>query len=129
VNVASAAPAAADPRPHEWRHHLHRIPEPAFKRTRRATTSRPCCERSASRWTTGFGGTGVVGSLTRGRCRPTVGLCCELLARPLVVEDAAGHPWLRHLPPVTTGQVRFHLGVVLTDAPGRILGSLCVYGS
>ena len=50
------------------------------------------------------------------------------LARPLVVEDAAGHPWVHDLPPVTSGQVSSYLGVVLTDAAGHILGSLCVYG-
>ncbi len=50
------------------------------------------------------------------------------LARPFVVEDAAGHPWVHDLPPVTSGQVSSYLGVVLTDAPGNILGSLCVYG-
>lgn len=50
------------------------------------------------------------------------------LARPFLVEDAAGHPWVYDLPPVTSGQVSSYLGVVLTDAPGNILGSLCVYG-
>jgi GAF domain-containing protein len=49
------------------------------------------------------------------------------LRRPLVVEDAAGHPWVQDLPPVTSGQVSAYLGVVLTDAPGHVLGSLCVY--
>lgn len=51
------------------------------------------------------------------------------LARPLVVEDAAGHPWVHDLPPVTSGQVSSYLGVVLTDSPGNVLGSLCVYGA
>ena len=50
------------------------------------------------------------------------------LARPFVVEEAAGHPWVYDLAPVTSGQVSSYLGVVLTDAPGNILGSLCVYG-
>lgn len=50
------------------------------------------------------------------------------LARPFVVEDAAGHPWVHDLPPVTSGQVSSYLGVVLTDAAGHILGSLCVFG-
>ena len=47
---------------------------------------------------------------------------------PLVVEDAAGHPWVYDLPPVTSGQVGSYLGVVLTDAAGHVLGSVCVYG-
>lgn len=50
------------------------------------------------------------------------------LARPFIVEDAAGHPWVHDLPPVTSGAVSSYLGVVLTDAPGNILGSLCVFG-
>jgi GAF domain-containing protein len=49
------------------------------------------------------------------------------LALPLVVEDAAGHPWVQDLPPVVSGGVSAYLGVVLTDAPGNVLGSLCVY--
>ena len=50
------------------------------------------------------------------------------LGQPLVVEDAAGHPWVYDLPPVTSGAVSAYLGVVLTDAAGHVLGSLCVYG-
>ena len=47
--------------------------------------------------------------------------------RPFVVEAAAGHPWVSDLPPVTSGAVSAYLGVVLTDSPGNIIGSLCVY--
>ena len=50
------------------------------------------------------------------------------LGRPFAVEDAAGHPWVYDLPPVTSGQVSSYLGVVLTDAAGHVLGSLCVFG-
>lgn len=50
------------------------------------------------------------------------------LARPFLVEDAAGHPWVYDLPPVTSGTVSAYLGVVLTSASGHVLGSLCVYG-
>ena len=50
------------------------------------------------------------------------------LGRPFAVEDAAGHPWVYDLPPVTSGQVSSYLGVVLTDAAGQVLGSLCVFG-
>lgn len=51
------------------------------------------------------------------------------LYRPFVVEDAAGHPWVYDLPPVTSGAVSAYLGVILTDAAGHVLGSLCVYDS
>ena len=47
---------------------------------------------------------------------------------PLVVEDAAGHPWVYDLPPVTSGQVCSYLGVVLDRRGGHVLGSVCVYG-
>ena len=63
---------------------------------------------------------------------PAIESMCSItvaLARPFVVEDAAGHPWVQDLPPVTSGLVSSYLGVVLTDSPGHILGSLCVYGS
>jgi GAF domain-containing protein len=50
------------------------------------------------------------------------------LGRAFVVEEAAGHPWVYDLPPVTSGQVSSYLGVILTDAAGHVLGSLCVYG-
>lgn len=50
------------------------------------------------------------------------------LGRTLVVEEAAGHPWVFDLPPVTSGAVSSYLGVALTDAAGHVLGSLCVYG-
>ncbi len=45
----------------------------------------------------------------------------------LVAPDTRGHPWLAHLPPVTSGTVRAYLGVVLRDEGGHVLGSLCVY--
>jgi PAS domain-containing protein len=56
-------------------------------------------------------------------------LCSVTVAsgEPLVVADAAGHPWVRDLPPVTSGQVSAYLGVLLSDAAGYALGSLCVY--
>jgi GAF domain-containing protein len=62
---------------------------------------------------------------------PAADSMCQItvaLGRPLVVEEAAGHPWVYDLPPVTSGQVSSYLGVVLTDAAGNVLGSLCAYG-
>lgn len=64
----------------------------------------------------------------RSRAQDSMCSVTVALARPFLVEDAAGHPWVHDLPPVTSGQVSSYLGVVLTDAPGNILGSLCVYG-
>jgi amidohydrolase len=72
-----------------WRHHLHQHPETAFG------------ERSTSEFvaaglrdlgfdvTTGIGGTGVVGSLTRGRSGRAIGLRSDMDALPL--DERAGH--------------------------------------
>ena len=46
---------------------------------------------------------------------------------PLVVSDAKSHPWVAHLPPVTSGAVGSYLGVILRDANKHVLGSLCVF--
>jgi PAS domain S-box-containing protein len=45
----------------------------------------------------------------------------------LVVPMAPTHPWVRDLPPVTSGQVGAYLGVVLRDRDGLVLGSLSVF--
>ena len=47
----------------------------------------------------------------------------------LVVDDARSHPWVRHLPSVTSGAVGSYLGAILRDSAGQILGSLCAYDS
>lgn len=70
-------------------------------------------------WTPGAGRTPADESL----CSVTVAL-----GQPFVVEDAAGHPWVYDLPPVTSGAVSAYLGVVLTDSAGHVIGSLCAYG-
>ena len=61
---------------------------------------------------------------------PVLDSLCSVTAahgQPLVVSDARAHPWVRHLPPVTSGAVGAYLGVVLRDARGHVLGSLCAY--
>jgi GAF domain-containing protein len=65
-----------------------------------------------------------------GRTPAAESLCSitAALGRPFAVEDAAGHPWVYDMPPVTSGQVSAYLGVVLTDSAGHVLGSLCVFG-
>lgn len=59
----------------------------------------------------------------------TESLCSVTAAsgQPLLVSDAAAHPWVRDLPPVSSGQVAAYLGVVLASTAGEVLGSLCVY--
>lgn len=61
---------------------------------------------------------------------PLADSLCSVTAasgQALLVSDAAEHPWVRHLPPVASGQVAAYLGVVLTSRDGDVLGSLCVY--
>ncbi len=64
------------------------------------------------------------------RSGPTAdSLCTVTVAHgaPLVVTDAATHPWVAGLPPVVSGTVGSYLGVVLRDPDGAALGSLCVF--
>jgi GAF domain-containing protein len=91
----------------------------------------PCAGESAVG--RGTGGPGLAGAAIGPPSQPTSvedSLCSVTAAHrgPLVVENAAGHPWVYDLPPVTSGQVCSYLGVVLTDAAGHVLGSVCVYG-
>lgn len=64
------------------------------------------------------------------RSSPVQESLCSVTAAhggPLAVPDTRQHPWVKHLPPVTSGAVAAYLGVALRDADGRVLGSLCVY--
>lgn len=66
-----------------------------------------------------------------GRRSPVEASLCTVTAAsgaPLVIEDAATHPWVSDLPPVLSGAVASYLGVLLHDDTGLVLGSLCVYG-
>ena len=45
----------------------------------------------------------------------------------LVVPDAKAHPWVAHLPAVTSGVVGSYLGVILRGGDQHVLGSLCVF--
>lgn len=79
--------AVPDARVLAWRHELHGIPETAFAEE---ATSQYVAEQLRVLGfdvTTGIGGTGVVGSLTRGSSRRTVGLRSELDALP-ITEDS-----------------------------------------
>lgn len=113
--------------------------EPSSRCVQRLTTlaarllDAPCAQVSLLSHSEQFvaAAVGVPGSAVAPRT-PALESMCSItvaLARPFVVEDAAGHPWVQDLPPVTSGLVSSYLGVVLTDSPGHILGSLCVYGS
>lgn len=74
---------APDPRLLRWRHELHRVPETAF--AEHETSAYVARELLALGFdvATGIGGTGVVGSLTRGVSGRAVGLRSELDALPI----------------------------------------------
>jgi hippurate hydrolase len=82
-----------------WRHDLHAHPELAFRETR--TADLVARELAASGYAVhrGLGGTGVVGTLTRGD-GPAIGLRADMDALPIVEETglayASRHPGVAH---------------------------------
>lgn len=85
--VIPARTAAADPRLRQWRYQLHCIPETAFNEHATSAYVADVLRTLGFDVLTGIGGTGVVGSLTRGSAGRAVGLRCELDALPLT-EDS-----------------------------------------
>jgi hippurate hydrolase len=75
--------SAVDARVLTWRRDLHRIPETAFAEHATARYVAGVLTDLGFDVATGVGGTGVVGSLTRGRSDRTVALRCELDALPI----------------------------------------------
>lgn len=78
---------APDARVVRWRHKLHRIPEAAF--AEHATSAYVAEQLRALGFdvATGIGGTGVVGSLTRGGSGRAIGLRSELDALPIAEDN------------------------------------------
>lgn len=66
-----------------WRHDLHRIPETAFEEHETSRYVAATLGELGYDVTTGMGGTGLVGSLTRGTSTGAVGLRSELDALPI----------------------------------------------
>jgi amidohydrolase len=79
----TAEPTTHDPRVLQWRHELHRIPETAFAEEATSTYVADQLRALGFDVATGVGGTGVVGSLTRGSSARAVGLRSELDALPI----------------------------------------------
>ena len=95
-----AIPAGLHARLRTWRHHLHRIPEVAFTEHETSAYVAAVLRQLGFEVATGIGGTGVVGSLTRGASGRVVGLRSELDALPISeeggVEYASTHPGNMH---------------------------------
>jgi len=100
TQTAAVTVLDVDPRVRDWRHQLHRIPETAFGEHHTAQYVAGVLRGLGFYVATGVGGTGVVGSLTRGSSNRAVGLRCELDALPLQessgVAYASTHPGAMH---------------------------------
>ena len=72
-----------DQRVRRWRHHLHQHPELAFTEDATGEFVANVLQGLGFEVARGVGGTGVVGSLTRGRSDRSIGLRADLDALPL----------------------------------------------
>jgi amidohydrolase len=83
-----------------WRHHLHQIPETAFAEHETSAYVATVLLGLGYEVVTGVGGTGVVGSLSRGTSDRAVGLRSELDALPIAedsgLEYASRNPGAMH---------------------------------
>ncbi|WP_231443250.1 amidohydrolase [Brevibacterium zhoupengii] len=66
-----------------WRHHLHQLAETAFGEYRTASFVADIMRSLNIDVTTGIGGTGVVGTLTRGTSRRSIGLRSDMDGLPI----------------------------------------------
>lgn len=74
-----------------WRHRLHQIAETAFAEDRTAEFVTEVLQSLGIDATTGVGGTGVVGTFTRGASEKSVGLRADMDGLPL--EESTGLPY------------------------------------
>lgn len=92
--------AEFDTRLRFWRRHLHQHPETAFNEHRTADYVAKILSGFGFEVATGVGGTGVVGSLTRGGSGRAIGLRAELDALPIAeqtdLEYASRNPGSMH---------------------------------
>src|SRR5690348_12080227 len=74
-----------------WRHHLHRHPELAFGERQTSEFVATQLERFGLKVHKGLAGTGVVGTLTRGTSRRSIGIRADMDALPIREESGAAH--------------------------------------
>ncbi|HMM94057.1 amidohydrolase [Phycicoccus sp.] len=80
-----------DARLRTWRRDLHRIPETAFEEHATSTYVADALETLGFSVSRGVGGTGVVGSLTRGTSTRSVGLRADMDALPIAEVEGRTH--------------------------------------
>jgi amidohydrolase len=74
-----------------WRRHLHRHPELAFGERQTAEFVASQLERLGLKVHRGLAGTGVVGTLTRGTARRSIGIRADMDALPIREESGVAH--------------------------------------
>lgn len=75
-----------------WRHDLHRIPETAFEEHKTGAYVARVLSDLGYEVTAGIGGTGLVGSLTRGSSARAIALRSELDGLPIPEQSGVEHP-------------------------------------
>lgn len=80
----------------EWRRDLHRHPEFGFEEHRTAGRVADVLREMGAEVSVGIGGTGVVGTLTRGRSNRAIGLRADMDA--LRITEVAGRGWRSETP-------------------------------
>lgn len=74
-----------------WRQHLHRHPELAYKEHQTSDFIASQLTRFGLKVHRGLGGTGVVGTLTRGTSRRTIAIRADMDALPIEEQSGAAH--------------------------------------
>lgn len=75
----------------EWRHDLHRHPELAFEEKRTAAFIAEKLQLWGFSVRSGFAGTGVIGSLTRGTSKRAIGIRADMDALPIIEKSGVGY--------------------------------------
>ena len=91
MNVADAVSADLLAEAVSWRHHLHRHPELAFNERQTSDFVGSQLERFGLKVHRGLAGTGVIGTLTRGTSRRSIGIRADMDALPIREESGTAH--------------------------------------
>src|SRR5690349_546196 len=74
-----------------WRHDIHKHPELGYSETRTSNFVAEQLSRFGLKIHRGLGGTGVVGTLTRGTSRRVIGIRADMDALPIEEQSGAVH--------------------------------------